>query len=102
MKRKFLLIFLLLLMLACKILIPEPAKKPEPVRAPTATLARKTSTPHPASTTPEADTPTPAKRSLTLVRLEPGDGDLANLLADEAQKAAALGQIPVVEFDAPW
>jgi hypothetical protein len=34
--------------------------------------------------------------------LDPGDGDLSGLLAAEVQKAAALGQMPVVEFDAPW
>ena len=38
----------------------------------------------------------------TIVRLHPDDGDLQVLLSNEAQKAIALGQIPVVEFDAPW
>jgi hypothetical protein len=103
MPRKTLLLLLFpLLMLACKTLLPEPAKKPEPVLPPTATRARKTSTPRPASATTEADTPTLPKRGLTLVRLDPADGDLAKLLAAEVQKAATLGQMPVVEFDAPW
>ena len=36
------------------------------------------------------------------MRLHPVDGDLPTLLASEAQKAAALRQLPVVEFDATW
>lgn len=38
----------------------------------------------------------------TIVRLHPDDGDLQVMLSNEAQKAITLGQIPVVEFDAPW
>lgn len=38
----------------------------------------------------------------TIVRLHPDDGDLQVMLANEAQKAVALGQMPVVEFDASW
>jgi len=38
----------------------------------------------------------------TIVRLHPKDGDLQAILADEAEKAIALGQMPVVEFDATW
>lgn len=38
----------------------------------------------------------------TIVRLHPDDGDLQVMLSNEAQKAIALGQMPVVEFDAPW
>ena len=39
---------------------------------------------------------------LTIVRLHRLAGDLQLMLADESKKAAALGQIPVVEFDATW
>jgi thiol:disulfide interchange protein len=39
---------------------------------------------------------------LTIVRLRPKDGDLQTMLTEEAQKAIALGQIPVLEFDATW
>src|SRR5215216_3321821 len=57
----------------------------------------------PQRSTPEASdfqdtTPT----EFTIVRLHPGDGDLKTLLAEEAQKASALEQMPVVEFDATW
>ena len=38
----------------------------------------------------------------TIVRLHPDDGDLQAMLSNEAQKAIALGQMPVVEFDASW
>ena len=38
----------------------------------------------------------------TIVRLHPEDGDLHTMLAEEAQKAIALKQMPVVEFDAAW
>ena len=44
----------------------------------------------------------PQPSGFTIVRLHPDDGDLPTLLADEAQKAAALGRLPVVEFDATW
>jgi thiol:disulfide interchange protein len=44
----------------------------------------------------------PVPTGFTVVRLHPRDGDLQTMLADEAQKAAALRQMPVVEFDATW
>jgi len=44
----------------------------------------------------------PAPTGFTIVRLHPKDGDLQTMLASEAQKAVALGQLPVVEFDATW
>ena len=40
--------------------------------------------------------------AFTKIRISPGDGALADQLAAEAAKAAALGQMPVVEFDASW
>ena len=106
MPRKTLFILLLpLLMLACKTLFPEPATKRIPIATPT-TQVRKTSMPHPAaSTAPStAETGTPAadKSGFTIVRLEPADGKLTDLLAAEVKKAGALGQLPVVEFDADW
>lgn len=59
---------------------------------------------------PPKNTPTPAiddvksaaSDSFTIVRLHPEDGDLKTMLAREAQRAAALGQMPAVEFDATW
>jgi thiol-disulfide isomerase/thioredoxin len=44
----------------------------------------------------------PVPTGFTIVRLHPEDGELQTLLADESEKAAALGQRPVVEFDATW
>jgi hypothetical protein len=41
----------------------------------------------------------PVGAGFTIVRLHPQDGELKSRLADEVQKATALGQIPVVEFD---
>ena len=53
--------------------------------------------------TPEsADYQDPAPTGFTIIRLHPKDGDLQNLLAEEARKATALGQMPIVEFDATW
>jgi len=54
----------------------------------------------PASQTGDSEDPTPT--GFTIVRLHPQDGDLQTMLAEEAQKAAALDQMPVVEFDATW
>jgi thiol-disulfide isomerase/thioredoxin len=61
---------------------------------------------------PPASTPTSIPQSntsenfassdFTIVRLRPADGDLQTILAEEAQKAVALDQMPVVEFDATW
>ena len=44
----------------------------------------------------------PRPTGFTIVRLHPQEGDLQTLLASEVQKADALGQLPVVEFDATW
>jgi hypothetical protein len=41
-------------------------------------------------------------KGITIVRLHKQGGDLSTQLAAEAQKAAALGQQPVVYFDATW
>jgi hypothetical protein len=101
MKRNILLLFLPLLMLACKTLFPEPLTRAEPVVAP-ATQALETPMPRPTTSNAKATVPAPAKAGFSLVRLHPKDGNLPGLLATEAQKAAALGQIPVVEFDATW
>lgn len=59
---------------------------------------------------PPKETTGPESRSLqnsaseefNVIRLHPEDGDLPTLLAQEAQKATALGLLPVVEFDASW
>jgi thiol-disulfide isomerase/thioredoxin len=54
------------------------------------------------STPDPADFKDPQPTGFTIVRLHPKDGDLQTMLASEAQEATALGQIPVVEFDATW
>ena len=56
-----------------------------------------------ATPTPETGNDSfPVSDSFTIVRLHPEDGDLKAMLTSEAQKAIALGQMPVVEFDAAW
>ena len=55
------------------------------------------------SATPQpSDVQDPQPTGFTIVRLHPKDGGLQSLLASEAQKAEALGRLPVVEFDATW
>jgi hypothetical protein len=64
-----------------------------------------TPTPIPADTHVSPDitiTPTPKPSGFTNVRISPSDGTLKDQLAAEAQKAGALGRMPVVEFDATW
>src|ERR1041384_7936247 len=61
-----------------------------------------TSTSEPIVAPQSSDSQDVASAGFTMVRLHTNDGDLKTLLADEAQKATALGQTPVVEFDATW
>ncbi len=61
-----------------------------------------TSTPEAIVTSSPNNTQDLAPSGFTIVRLHPADGDLQTMLADEVQKAAALSQMPVVEFDATW
>ena len=99
MKRKILLIILPLFMLACKTLLPGSAPtRREPMIAPI-TPESATSTPRP---TVAATVAAPVGTGYTMVRLNPDDGGLIDLLAAEVKKAEALGQMPVVEFDADW
>ena len=67
-------------LLACNFLFPQ----------------RRPSTPAP------SDFQDPQPTGFTIVRLQPNDGDLQNMLSNEAKKAVSLGQLPVVEFDATW
>ena len=73
MKKKIMLLLVGVSLVACNILSPQPSD-------------------------PEDLTPI----GFTIVRLHPDDGELQVMLSNEAQKAIALGQMPVVEFDAPW
>lgn len=83
MKRKPILVFLPILLLACNA-----------VRIPVTSDAPTQNSPAISSTALSSD--------LTLMYLHPKDGDLKTMLATESQKAVAIGQIPVVEFEATW
>jgi thiol-disulfide isomerase/thioredoxin len=76
MNKKIMLVFITTILLACNFLLP-----PKP------------------TSTPESNV---APRGFTIVRLHPKDGGLQTMLEGEAQKAAALDQVPIVEFDATW
>jgi thiol:disulfide interchange protein len=55
------------------------------------------------STTPESTGyQDPQPTGFSIVRLHRSEGDLQTMLANEAKKAIALGQMPIVEFDATW
>ena len=83
MNKKLLLILVTASLLACNFLFPQRAAPGEPVSRPSESENLSTDT-------------------FTVVRLHPNDGDITTRLAEEAKKAAALDQIPVVEFDATW
>ena len=97
MKKYILILFALLGALACKVLTPNPQEVENPItttETPSAVIQ---------STEPSAEeTAITSSVGFTIVRLKPDDGDLATMLASESKKASALGQIPVVEFDATW
>ena len=86
-------------MAACSTLVATPTPIPTMTEPPT-----RTSTPTATATPLPTDTPTPTPKpvGLTKVNLAPDNGDLDEQLAAEAKKAAALGQMPVVEFAASW
>ncbi len=89
--KKILVIPLLALVatLACQTVLGASTQQPAAAR------------PEPTRASPGAANPSTAK-GFTVVRLHKRDGSLAEQLAAEAQKAAALGQQPAVEFDAQW
>jgi thiol-disulfide isomerase/thioredoxin len=83
MNKRILLIFTTTVLLACNFLFP-----------PKVTTTDSASQP--------SDSENFTSAGFTIIRLHPGTGDLQTKLAGEAQKAEALGQMPVVEFDATW
>ena len=83
MNKKLLLILTTAILLACNFLFPQKASPTEPASQPN-------------------DWQDFQSTEFTIIRLHPGAGDLQAMLAGEAQKAEALGQIPIVEFDATW
>jgi thiol-disulfide isomerase/thioredoxin len=93
MNKKMLLLLVSISLLACNFLFP-PRSTPVPENK--QLPIEKTSIPKPNTTT------NPVSDGFTAVRLHPNEGDLEALLAGEAQKAIAMGQMPVVEFDATW
>src|SRR5512147_430774 len=90
MDKKIALMFTVILLLACNFLFP--TKPASPAGTPSATQSNQQST---------KDNST-ALTGYTETRLHPKDGELSSLLAVEAEKALALEQLPVVEFDASW
>lgn len=80
MHKKSLLAIIGMSLFACNFLFPQ-AQRPTPE-------------------TPEYQDPMPSE--FVIIRLHRGDENLQTMLAKEAKKAAALGQIPIVEFDATW
>ncbi len=92
MNKKIAFGFVAAFLLACNALTPQISRStPEVIVSPSTE-----------STLRPNDAQVVAPTGITTVRLHPGDGDLQTLLAQEAQKATALGLMPVVEFDATW
>ena len=106
MNKRILLVLVTASLLACNALFPRaltPALEPTVV-PPTdsVTPSPESAAQPPASPIPPSDVPPTPSTGITIIHLHPKDGDLQAMLAQEAQKAIALGQIPVVEFDATW
>ena len=92
MNKKITLVLAAAFLLACNTLFPQASK-------PTA----ESDVSQPAESTPRVGTTQTAESTrFTIVRLHPQDGELHTMLAREAQKAIALGQMPVAEFEATW
>jgi len=91
MNKKLTLVLATVFLLACNALSPQTSKPiPQPAVPPTESGRQPN------------DAQEGAPASFTTVRLHPQDGDLQTMLAQEAQKAIALGQMPIAEFDATW
>src|SRR6266496_234858 len=86
MNKKVMILLVGVSLLACNFLFPQ----------------KVTSTPEPIVAPQSSDSQTAAPNGFTIVRLHTNDSDLQTMLSEEAQKATALGQMPVVEFDATW
>jgi hypothetical protein len=98
MNKKILLAMIALTLLSCNFLFPLQAT---PLPELKSASVQETASPGPLeeTTIPKTEiVAVPASDSFFSVRLHPEDGDLTALLAGEAQKAVALGQMPVVEF----
>src|SRR5512132_2414049 len=99
MNKRILLVLVTASLLACNALFPRtPTPTPEPTVVPpidSVTPAPESTAQPTASPIPPSAIPPTASTGMTIVRLHPEDGDLQTLLAREAQKASALGQMPV-------
>ena len=105
MKKLFPFLPLLAVILACQAVTGRPANfeptdQPVIETVPAEPTVSATAAAEPSVVEPTAS-PAPTG-GVTIVRLEKKDGGLTEQLAAEAQKAAALGQQPVVYFDASW
>ena len=96
--KRIMLVLSLAFVLACGTLAPIPTPIPTVTETHSPTSTPATAEVFPAVTLTLKPKPT----GFTKVRILPSDGALVDQLAAEAQKAAALGQMPVVEFDASW
>ena len=86
MNKKFAIVVLPIIMLACNFLFPP-----------------RTSTSQPSGMeNPQQAVERTEYDGFTVVRLHPNDGNLQSMLAVEAQHAVSQGKMPVVEFDATW
>ena len=100
--KKILITATLFVTLACQTLTGTPTSPPvaEPTAAPPSTTPTAVPTEVEASPT---STPTPAPVSgFEQIRILSKDGALNVQLEEQARFAAALGLMPVVEFDASW
>ncbi|MCI0552064.1 MAG: thioredoxin family protein [Anaerolineae bacterium] len=102
MNRKIIFIITGVSLLACNYLFPSPAT-PVPIQElePTATGQPAVESPTEVVSDPNA-LPAIPEEGFVLIRFHSADGDLHAILAQESQKASALGLIPIVYFGATW
>jgi thiol-disulfide isomerase/thioredoxin len=89
MNKNILLIGTALFVLSCNALFPQASEPAFQASSPQVEATLNTS-------------PNDSLAGFSEVRLHPKDGKLEEMLAAEAEKAVAVGQLPVVEFDADW
>jgi len=92
MNKKFLLVALPIIILACNFLFPTKELIAQPTEAPVKPNENKSRL-----TTERTEYDT-----FTVVRLHPNDGNLQPMLTAEAEYAVSQGRMPFVEFDATW
>jgi thiol-disulfide isomerase/thioredoxin len=101
MKKRIVYLFIPLI-LGCNFLFPPTEQK---LAALPTQIASATA--QPIESAPQVDAPTPRAESapalaFSITRIHISDGDLYDQLAVEIQKAKALNQTPILEFDATW